>query len=83
LSIGLGALEKLSGFIERHEDTFCSKQGLKARMKVLKKYWPFKEIIDTFWLQPQSWKVNSWKAHRDINMVMLATSLSPNGFLMI
>jgi len=33
LSIGLGALEKLSALIERKEGTFGSEQGLRLRMK--------------------------------------------------
>jgi hypothetical protein len=83
LSIGLGALEKLSALVERKEGAFSGEQGLGTRMKTLMQYGPLKEVIDTFWLQPQSRESNSWKAHRDINMVMLATSLSPDGFLII
>jgi hypothetical protein len=80
LSIGLGALERLSRFIERNEDTFAEKE-MKARINPLKEYGLFKEVIDNFWLEPQSRETRSWMAHRDINTVMLATSLSPVGFL--
>jgi hypothetical protein len=37
--------------------------------------------IETFWLLPENRAVRSWVDHSDINDVMLATSLSPQGFL--
>jgi hypothetical protein len=37
--------------------------------------------IETFWLLPEHRAVRSWVDHSDINDVMLATSLSPHGFL--
>lgn len=37
--------------------------------------------IETFWLIPENRNVRSWIDHADINDVMLATSLSPDGFL--
>jgi len=50
-------------------------------MKALKQYGALAELIDRFWLQPESQEADSWMAHREINMVMLATSLSPDGYL--
>jgi hypothetical protein len=50
-------------------------------MKALKQYETLKEVINSFWLQPENQEAESWIAHRDINMVMLATSLSPDGYL--
>jgi hypothetical protein len=40
-----------------------------------------REIIEKFWLEGTNREGHSWKAHCDINMVMLATSLDPDGFL--
>ena len=34
-----------------------------------------------FWLENANREAESWRAHRDINMVMLATSLAPDGYL--
>jgi hypothetical protein len=81
LSIGLGVLERLPGLVEQNEPAFGKEHELQARMKALEKYGALKEVIEKFWLQPESQESESWIAHRDINMVMLATSLSPDGYL--
>ena len=81
LSIGLEVVERLPGLVERNEHTFGKEHDLKAHMKALKQYGALAKIIERFWLQPEHQEVQSWMAHRDINMVMLATSLSPDGYL--
>ncbi len=83
LSIGLGVVERLPGLVERNEHAFGKEHGLQARMKALKQYGALGEAIERFWLQPESQETESWMTHRDINMVMLATSLSPDGYLTI
>ena len=45
------------------------------------RYQPLAENIETFWLEPANRESGTWQEHRDINMVMLATSLAPDGFL--
>jgi len=42
---------------------------------------PLAEIIEAFWLEPANRKTQSWMEHGDINMVMLATSLAPDGYV--
>ena len=37
--------------------------------------------IERFWLEPSRRKSPTWRDHRDINDVMLATSLAPGGYL--
>jgi hypothetical protein len=81
LSIGLGTVEMLLGLIERNERSFSKEHDLKMRMKALKQHVQLAEGINRFWLQPKCQDSKSWISHRDINMVMLATSLSPDGFL--
>jgi len=81
LSIGLKAAERLSGIVEQNEHTFGKQHDLKVRMKALKQYRTLTEVIENFWLKPEYQEAESWMAHRDINMVMLATSLSPDGYL--
>jgi len=49
----------------------------------LTKYIPLAEVIENFWRNPSNQKADSWPGHRDINMVMLATSLSPEEFLSV
>jgi len=47
----------------------------------LKHYLPLLEQIEQFWLDPENRTVPSWKDHVEINTVMLATSLAPEGYL--
>jgi hypothetical protein len=44
-------------------------------------YIPLRESIETTWLDPANRQTGEWMAHREINMVMLATSLAPEGYL--
>jgi len=37
--------------------------------------------IEKFWLEAKNIGAISWTEHLDINMVMLATSLAPDGYL--
>ena len=41
----------------------------------------FSEEIEMFWLEHKNREAGTWKEHRDINMVMLATSQGPDGYL--
>lgn len=81
LSIGLRVVERLPGLVERNERLFGKEHDLKVQMKTLKQYGALREAIERFWFQPECQEAESWIAHRDINMVMLATSLSPYGYL--
>lgn len=81
LSIGLGALERLESLIGENREAFTEDRDIGILMKTLWKYLPLGEKIETFWLDPVNQKTDVWKEHRDINMVMLATSLAPDGFL--
>ena len=40
-----------------------------------------REEIEAFWLERVHRASESWIDHREINMVMLATSLAPDGYL--
>ncbi|MBA2246071.1 MAG: hypothetical protein H0W11_14030 [Gemmatimonadetes bacterium] len=42
---------------------------------------PLKDEIEAFWREPAHRRTESWMAHEDINAVMLATSLAPDGYL--
>ena len=83
LSIGLGVVERLPKLVEQNEHTFGKDHDLKVRVKALKQYELLKESIENFWLQLENQEAESWIAHRDINIVMLATSLSPDGYLTV
>lgn len=81
LSIGLNALIKLDMLIKQNQLAFKSDRDIAVLLKTLWKYLPVGEKIEAFWLERENQRSPSWKEHRDINMVMLATSLAPDGFL--
>jgi hypothetical protein len=81
LSIGLRAVERLLGLIEENPGSFDERSALRSRIERLMKNVPLSEAVEGFWLKPANRKTESWTAHREINMVMLATSLAPDGYL--
>ena len=83
LSIGLRAVEKMRELMEQESRPFPKKVSLQSLLRTLGRYTGLIETIETFWLEGKNREADSWTAHRDINGVMLATSLAPNGFLEI
>lgn len=83
LSIGLSAVENLAKEIKKKPSLFQGKRNLHSLVEDLMEYVPLRETIEQFWMDPKNKETSSWIEHREINMVMLATSLAPNGFLMI
>lgn len=81
LSIGLGAVERLPKLVERNEHTLGKIHDLEVRLKALSQYETLRGLINSFWLRSENQEAESWIGHRDINMVMFATSLSPDGYL--
>ena len=47
----------------------------------LGRYASLRAEIVSFWLRPEHRRTDAWKGHEDINDVMLATALEPDGFL--
>jgi hypothetical protein len=83
LSIGLRAVEKIQEPIEQKSGSLWKKDLFHSLLKILSRYAGLRETIETFWLERTNRESDSWTAHRDINRVMLATSLAPDGFLSI
>ena len=81
LAIGLHAVEKIRGLISKIPGLFDDKYLLHLRIENLLGYCRLKEIIAGFWLEDKNRQASTWIEHRDINMVMLATSLAPDGYL--
>ena len=81
LSIGLRAVETIRELIEQESTPLRNKDSLHSRLEILGRYAGLREIIEKFWLEGANRKAGSYTAHQDINEVMLATSLSPDGFL--
>ena len=83
LSIGLKGTGKLWGLLKINPDLFGRKSPLPRRVEALMEHVPLSETIERFWLDGKNREAGSWTEHREINMVMLATSLAPEGFLTI
>jgi len=81
LSIGLKAIEKLQGLFEQYPGVFKNKSLVLSRIRSLMRYAWLSELINTFWLESKNRESDIWTGHRNINLVMLATSLSPDGYL--
>jgi hypothetical protein len=81
LAIGLHAVEKMNKMMEAKPSEFRENHRLHSQMNRLGRYVRLSETIEGFWLDPGNTKPQSWTAHRDINRVMLATSLAPDGYL--
>jgi len=81
LSIGLRAVANIHNLFEAHPGLF--NDSLSQDLQGLMRYVPLGEAIEDFWRTPANQQVRSWQDHRDINMVMLATSLLPEEFLSV
>jgi hypothetical protein len=83
LAIGLHAVERMQqevGHAGRHT---VSDPQLRAQLQSLMQYLPLRDEIEEFWRNPEQQRAASWIEHQDINEVMLATSLAPDGFLVL
>jgi hypothetical protein len=74
LAIGLHALERMLALTARL-------QRVPERLADLARYLPLAGRIDDFWCAAANHQGPTWRAHGDINAVMLATSLAPGGYL--
>jgi hypothetical protein len=74
LALGLAAVERLP------DDPGRSADG-RAALAELARYGPLRGTIESFWLDDAHRRQETWRAHEDINDVMLATTLAPEGFL--
>lgn len=83
LSIGLRAVERLKALIIRNPGLFDTTPSLLSRLEGLMQYMHFREQIEMFWLSNTNRGAETWTEHRDINTVMLATSLAPDGYLAV
>lgn len=79
LAIGLHAAQRLQQQDTRH----TQQRALIAPLRTLMQHQSLREMIETFWLDSRQQRAATWLEHQDINSVMLATSLAPDGFLVI
>jgi hypothetical protein len=84
LVIGLFAIEQLREEMGRGRHHVFADHELQARTEILAEHSPLSAAIVSFWVAPDHQAIShAWSEHRDINEVMLATSLCPEGFLTI
>jgi hypothetical protein len=81
LAIGLAGIGPLSDLVREQPDRFRDPEDLERQFTALVRYMPVRDAITAFWLDAGNRQSVTWTAHRDINTVMLATSLAPGGFL--
>jgi hypothetical protein len=71
----------MQGLANQKSGPLRKKDSLRSLLKTLSRYAGLRETIETFWLERKNRETGSWIEHRDINGVMLATSLALDGFL--
>ena len=81
LAIGLHAINRIQKIIKQHPDKFNNADQLSSTISKLSRFHQIAQLIENFWSEPEHQLVNSWLEHADINNVMLATSLAPDGYL--
>jgi len=81
LTIGLRGVTMVERMLAEQPSQSAEKTQLHTHLERLQHYQPMIDAIEKFWLQQSNQAASTWIDHRDINMVMLATSLVPEGFL--
>ena len=78
LAIGLQAVARIEDYLRGKtvENDILPAAALRRLAERLS----LARMIEDFWLQAEIQQTAGWTAHADINMVMLATSLIPDGF---
>jgi len=79
LAIGISALERIEA--ELRAMKVPDHRGALAEIEVLERYAGLGAAIESFWRAAAPRSVQTWAEHRDINEVMLATNLVPDGVL--
>jgi hypothetical protein len=83
LAVGLAAMKHLEKDTAGGRRRAFAGDELHARVHALDPYIALRLSINSSWVDPGRQRVRTWSEHRDINEVMLATSLVPDGFLII
>ncbi len=81
LAIGLNAATRMWEAGKR--GAVATNPAMRSMLEMLLHYASLGEEIESFWRNPANQSVGTWSEHRDINEVMLATLLLPEGFLVL
>ncbi len=79
LSLGLAAARRLEE--QRRAGALPGGPDAGAAVDRLLRHAALRERIESFWLEPAHQQTQGWGEHEDLNAVMLATSLLPDGYL--
>ena len=82
LSIGLHAHESMRRALQASQGR-AGDGETHALLGALDRFLPLGAAIEAFWRDPAHQATPEWADHRDINEVMLATSLMPEGYLLL
>lgn len=81
LAIGLHAVERMRQATDQAAQRGITSPRVRALLEALSEYASLRDGIESFWRAPEHRRGTTWSEHRDINEVMLVTSLAPDGFL--
>ena len=83
LAIGLHAMERMHQAADHESEDAATSPWRRAQLQALMQYLPLRDEIEAIWRDPEQQRAATWTEHQDINEVMLATSLAPDGFLVL
>lgn len=83
LAIGLQTIGKMQLWLKQHPGCVSQQTLIDELLTKLSIFAPIHRTIEKFWLNPQHQSEKSWLEHADINNVMLATSMLPDGYLQL
>lgn len=81
LSIGLQGMAIVHEQISLRHSAFRDAAGLVRSLGAITAFSALGQDIEAFWAVAEHRQSKSWREHRDINEVMLATSLLPDAYL--
>jgi hypothetical protein len=83
LAIGISAIERTANEARAAPGRSPRNADVHARIEALTPYLALGSAIESFWRDPEHRQDAAWAEHRDINDVMLATCLVPEGRLLM
>lgn len=83
LSIGLLGASWVRMNVASGDGVRLARADLEKGLAGLRDHEPLGEDIVRFWMEPENQRSTSWKEHLNINSVMLATALAPEGYLVL
>jgi hypothetical protein len=83
LAIGLSAIPLIDRIVGEHASGVGRRVKVRDALAGRQEYAGLGAALTSFWLLPDSQRTRTWLEHRDINEVMLATSLLPEGYLIL